>query len=181
MLLARRHVLTQDLIDAGLPALAFVPVGIQYVGIKPQCLVPALTPVAYSPQFFLTRGSFDAPLYQGDVRAFENTSSETVRHLIEAGLATSPLGNFVEVWDVQRSQEAPFQGNFIVAATIYIVVYGAVAGIIENMMDQIQNDFAAFRSFGNVPKDAVYTNLPEANVTNLHIGYQLMHSGSVHF
>ena len=160
--------------------------------------VPAQTPEAFSADFFLQRGHADASIFSGAVTAWNinnNPNAVTTDPIsgfttdplanlgIELSLATSPLANFGQghVWDVQR-----YQGTtnlaFRDAASIYIGIYGAAAGIPLPMMQSIQNDYAFYKSkfAPGTTMDTTYGSLPAINVTNVQIGYQLVEKGLIH-
>jgi hypothetical protein len=102
---------------------------------------------------------------------------------IELSMRFDPIANLGQghVWDVQRFQGTSLP-QFTPAASIYIGIYGAAAGIPEQMMQEIRNDYAFVSSkwSSGTVMNSTYTSLPNVNVDNVHIGYQLVLDGQVH-
>jgi hypothetical protein len=77
-------------------------------------------------------------------------------------------------WDFQREGGA-FHPEFIDASTVAIGLYNAAAGVPLSTILTIENNYAA--SHSNYPAGTImnstYTHLPERNVQNTIIGYQL--------
>ena len=89
-------------------------------------------------------------------------------------LPISRFGQQAE-WDAQRCNSPGSMEQFRSAASIYIGIYAAAAGIPRDMIQDIQNDYAALYSdFGNQPRDQTYHHLAKANVENVDLGYNLV-------
>ena len=169
-------------------------------GFAPE-LKPALFPDAFGPEFFVTRGSYDAveyhDMYQRAVDLFTNAppgpDGDKIRLGVEVALfTTTPLGNFKPggIWDAQRFNTVSGT-EYTPAASIYIGEYAAEVGIPRDMIQQINNDlFAAKSMLGYlIPKFALpdqpmaaapFNATPIANVHNIDTGYQLIQQGFIH-
>jgi hypothetical protein len=83
-----------------------------------------------------------------------------------------------QYWDFQRAGSPDGSINhpeFIDASTVAIGIYNAAAGVTLSTILSIENAYAAAHSSyapGTV-MDSVYTHLPERNVQNTQIGYQI--------
>ena len=70
--------------------------------------------------------------------------------------------------------------HWIDYATIAIGLYAASAGVPENWILALQDRYAErHSSFGAVPMDPVWTHLPERNVRNTRLGYELYRDGKL--
>ncbi len=155
----------------------------------------AQTPKAFSADFFYRRGQQDASLYADAVARWrslkavaDNSASDKLTPEEAAGLAASrlmfdrsliksPLRRFGQraLWDAQRYKLEKAMPEFRDAASIYIGIYAAAAGIPLDMIQEIQDDYATFNSrFSNEKMDDNYRGLPERNVRNVDIGYGLV-------
>ena len=156
----------------------------------------AQTPEAFSAAFFFQRGREDASLYADAVakwrssKAVESMSDNGQsmadaaaagfafdRFLLDISLRNTPLRRFGQqgLWDVQRHHSKAIMPEFREAASIYIGIYAAAAGIPRDMIQEIQDDYASLNSqFSNQKMDGTYRALPEVNVGNVNIGYNLV-------
>lgn len=122
----------------------------------------AHTPASFSPQSFFQQGLADRVSYANTVDTYRallqlgDISDPTADNpqtlspemaLIGLSLRESPLANFAtgHIWDVQR-EHGRFHDEYRDAATIYIGIYAAAAGIPESLMQQLQNTYAFGRS-----------------------------------
>ena len=73
-----------------------------------------------------------------------------------------------------------FIGDFTDFSTVAIGLYGAAAGIPLNVLLGIQDLYAAGHSkFGSAKMDDTFPHLPEANVWDTKLGYDLFSSGRI--
>ena len=83
-------------------------------------------------------------------------------------------------WDSQRIKGVPIP-QFVDYATVALGLYGAAAGIPIQTLFIIQDYYAWFKS--QYPEgtvyDETYTHLPERNVGNTELGYELYKSGKI--
>ena len=79
-------------------------------------------------------------------------------------------------WDLQRNPT--YDDSLRDGATIAIGLFGAAAGIPEEMLLKIEDHYAAKNSnfAAKDTRDDTYTHLPRRNVLNTHIGYELYRS-----
>ena len=132
---------------------------------------PVMIPRLADPRFFVDRG-----LEGRD--ALENPSP----FLMGLLAVIADLVNFRHnhAWDLQRriGDNVP---KLVDGATVAIGLYGAAAGIPEDVLLAIQDRCAQIRSHfpeGTV-MDERYPHLPKRNVENTHIGYELYQSGRI--
>jgi len=136
-----------------------------------------LRPEGFDPHFFVDRGRAAASIVE-QPNPF-NTEGSGPAYF---GTVFGDLSNFRQggAWDAQRAggQNHP---DFINDATINIGLYGAAAGIPQDLMLRVENEYAAEHShFPTVTKmDPEYTHLPKTNVQNTQLGYQLYESGRI--
>jgi len=77
------------------------------------------------------------------------------------------------------SDRAPVR-DFVDFSAVAIGLYGAAAGIPLDTLLSIQDRYAAGHSkFGPVRMDKTFTHLPEVNVWNTRLGYDLVASGRI--
>jgi len=92
------------------------------------------------------------------------------------------LSNFRQggAWDAQRVGRK-FHKEFVDDATVNIGLYGAAAGITQGQLLSVQDSYAALQSHFSpgTKMDAVYVHLPERNVQNTKLGYELFNSGRI--
>jgi hypothetical protein len=82
-------------------------------------------------------------------------------------------------WDAQRIG-AQVVIDYRDYATIVIGLYMSAAGVPLQIALSVENGYAYWSSkFGPEPMDLVYTNLPERNVRNTEVGYELYESGRI--
>ena len=83
-------------------------------------------------------------------------------------------------WDAQRVHGTNVP-EFVAYATVAIGLYGAAAGIDMNTMLIAEEIYALFRSHFSekAKKDETYTLLPESNVKNTELGYELFETGKI--
>lgn len=80
-------------------------------------------------------------------------------------------------WDAQRRDGRNID-EWVDYATIAIGLYAAAAGMSENAILIMQNEYARRNSnFGKVPMDETYAFLPKRNVFNTKLGFDLYRSG----
>ena len=107
------------------------------------------------------------------------------RFFVDAGQIYGMAGliNFRQggSWDLQRvGPEGKFVGDFTDFATVAIGLYGAAASIPLDVLLTIQDRYAAGHSnFGSAKMDDKFTHLPEVNVRNTRLGYDLFASGRI--
>ncbi|MFI4987221.1 MAG: hypothetical protein ACHQF3_07255 [Alphaproteobacteria bacterium] len=130
-------------------------------------------PPGEDPHFFVDQGLLHR-WYMGGI--------PTPEELHRMARLLMSLFNFQQggAWDAQRI-EGRNMHEFVAYATLAIGLYGAAAGIPMDVMLEIENLYARFSSrFGEkVEKDKVYTRLPETNVENTKLGYELFESGRI--
>ncbi len=125
--------------------------------------VQVMRPAGIDPKFFIMRGA------QGD------PADETGGYAV--GKLTRDLPKFWQghEWDVQRV--GGWHKEFVDYSTIAIGLYGAAAGIPEELMLRAEDVYAWRKSdFATEKRDAAHTHLAERNVENTHIGYELYRS-----
>lgn len=138
---------------------------------------PVLRPADMPPEMFVREGQairdkFNAALKQNSGLLLSYATAELYDKLRQFGQGA--------VWDAQRVQGQAV-GEYRDYATIAIGLFAAAAGLPIQIALQIENVYAFFRSKfdPDEQKDDVYTNLPERNVRNTGIGYELYESGRV--
>ena len=107
----------------------------------------------------------------------------------DAGLGATELAvmdgltNFGQgrAWDLQRQgPDNTVDQKFIDAATVALGLYGAAAGIYPHDLLMLQSYYALLNSdFGNKERSRKYYPLPETNVENTRLGYELHRSGRI--
>jgi len=100
---------------------------------------------------------------------------------VQGGLFTTlaQLPNFRSggPWDEQRVGGS-ITYPYISYASIVIGLFAESAGIPENVLLAISNQYASGHKFGPVAMDSTYTNLPARNVANEKLGYSLAQSNA---
>ena len=83
-------------------------------------------------------------------------------------------------WDAQRVKGTVVH-EFIDYATVAIGLYGAAAGIPIEVMLEIENVYFRLRSTHekDVQMNSKYTYLPETNVKDTELGYELYDTGKI--
>lgn len=81
-------------------------------------------------------------------------------------------------WDVQRVG-GKYHPEYVDYATVAIGLYAASTGISRDIILRIQDTYAAKYSYFDprTKMDKTYTHLPERNVANTDLGFQLYESG----
>lgn len=138
---------------------------------------PLLRPADMPPEMFVREGQairdkFNAALKQNSGLLLSYATAELYDKLRQFGQGA--------VRDAQRVQGQAV-GEYRDYATIAIGLFAAAAGLPIQIALQIENVYAFFRSKfdPDEQKDDVYTNLPERNVRNTEIGYELYESGRI--
>ncbi len=157
----------------------------------------AHTPEAFSAEFFYQRGREDAHLYDRAIETWRSLKplgeitpdhQLTFEELLEATagrfsleammkLQHLPISRFGQQapWDAQRYHSPKVIDEFRSAASICIGIYAAAAGIPRDMIQDIQNDYAALYSdFEGQKTNETYHHLADVNVKNVDIGYDLV-------
>jgi hypothetical protein len=124
-------------------------------------------PASVDPHFFVEQG---AELVLGDESGFG-----WVGALIEE-LRKFRIGG---QWDTQRL-DGRFHREFRDFATIMIGLYGASVGVPEGVTLILQDKYAKWNSqFGDEPMSSIYPHLPERNIWNTRLGYELYRTGRI--
>jgi hypothetical protein len=138
---------------------------------------PILRPADLPPEMFVREGQairdkFTAALKQDSGVLLSYATAELYDKLRQFGQGA--------IWDAQRIQGQAVD-EYRDYATIAIGLFAAAAGLPIQIALQIENVYAFFRSKFDPAeqKDEVYTNLPERNVRNTEIGYELYESGRI--
>ena len=130
-------------------------------------------PPGEDPHFFIDQGLLHR-MFMGGI--------PTEGELYQMVETLMPLIKFRQggAWDAQRVEGTVVQ-DFIDYATLAIGLYGAAAGIDMNSMLIIEEYYARIfsRYPKNVKKDETYTHLPETNVKNTELGYELFETGRI--
>jgi len=139
---------------------------------------PAMIPELVKPNYFVDKGLETDSLLNN--QEMVPTDDQNARMLGLAKLALD-LYNFRQngPWDLQRNpSNTP---DLVDGATIAIGLYAAAAGMSEDELLKMQNDYAREHSHfpANTPMDDTYPSLPKRNVENTHIGYELYRSGRI--
>lgn len=136
-----------------------------------------MRPEGFDPHFFVDRGRAAASIIE-QPSPFNPEGSGPAFF----GTLVGDLSNFRQggAWDAQRTG-GKYHPDFVSDATINIGLYGAAAGIPQDQLLSVQNEYAALQShFPTTRKmDPVYTHLPEQNVRNTQLGYSLYNSGRI--
>lgn len=124
---------------------------------------PIMIPRGVDPAFFVNRGLADRS--KGALSVLDG------------------LWNFRQggAWDLQRQNpDSTVDRKFIDAATIALGLYGSAAGIDPDELLRTQSYYARiFSNFKNAPTNPTYHPLPQTNVQNTHLGYDLHRSGRI--
>ncbi len=122
---------------------------------------PLMFPSHLPPSFFVEQGE-----------RLRHYPPEALLTLLALDLARFRQGGS---WDAQR-HGGRFVGEWVDYATVAIGLYAAAAGMPLDWILRIQDEYAKrYSNFGNVPMDAVWTHLPERNVRNTRMGYDMYH------
>lgn len=118
-------------------------------------------PSNLDPDYFISKGT-----------ARSDEPTDLTLELIGGDLARFRQGG---EWAVQRLGGSGFDQKYVDYSTVAIGIYGASAGISAELVLEIQNQYARYKS--HYPEDTVfstvYTYLPARNVFNTEIGYEI--------
>ncbi|HKO06589.1 MAG TPA: hypothetical protein VJ487_02665 [Alphaproteobacteria bacterium] len=130
-------------------------------------------PPGEDPHFFIEQGLLDR------MRTGGVPNEEELRAMARILMSLIKFGQGGP-WDSQRIKGVSVP-EFVDYATIAIGLYGAAAGIPIETLFAIQDNYAWIMS--QYPKgtvyDETYTHLPERNVGNTELGYELYKSGKI--
>jgi hypothetical protein len=141
-------------------------------------------PAGLDPHFFVNQGIADQKMVADALKANPNflTPGNAAAVSGSAAYELNQLAKFNQghEWDAQRIG-GHFHPEFVDYATVAIGLYADAAGITENQILSIENNFALLESHypPGTPMDSTYTHLPERNVANTDLGYQLVDSGRI--
>lgn len=130
-------------------------------------------PPGEDPHFFVDQGLLNR-MYMGGI--------PTPDELLRMAQLIMSLFHFRQggAWDAQRI-EGTVVHEFINYATVVIGLYGAAAGIDMNSMLEIEDFYFRFQSTHRkgAQMDKTYSHLPEINVKNTELGYELFETGRI--
>ena len=130
-------------------------------------------PSGLDPHFFVRTGLQDKAFVAAMVRSGQGGPA--------GAYIASQLAKFAAYypWDAQRLDRG-FHHEYVKYATVVIGLYAAALGLPEDHILDIQNSYASVLSDMKESRfDSFYTNLPEDNVWNTRLGYELYRSGRI--
>ena len=140
---------------------------------------PMFFPAGLDPHFFVRKGLEDKELVREILAFGGETGSFAALAYIFAELSRF---NRQFPWDAQRWGKWPHEENyplFVDYATVAIGLYAAAAGIPKYLILEAEDLVGRGSNFGDFIPDGTYTHLPERNVKNTGIGYDLFESGRI--
>ncbi|HUI17776.1 MAG TPA: hypothetical protein VL244_08940 [Alphaproteobacteria bacterium] len=130
-------------------------------------------PPGEDPHFFIDQGLLHR-MFMGGI--------PTEVELYQMVETLMPLIKFRQggAWDAQRIKGTVVH-EFINYATVALGLYGAAAGIDIDSMLEIENIYFALQSTHRkgAEMDKTYTHLPETNVKDTELGYELFETGKI--
>ena len=134
-----------------------------------------LRPASLDPKMFIRQGLADRVVYDVLGSTYEGAASQQMYLMVRL----SQFGQYGP-WDAQRIG-GKNHSSYVDYATIAIGLYAAAFGLSQKDMLNIQNEYARFFSKfpPGTPMDKEYTHLPQKNVINTKIGYQLYEGKSI--
>ncbi|MCQ8280166.1 DUF4214 domain-containing protein [Acetobacteraceae bacterium KSS8] len=132
-------------------------------------------PASLDPKMFVKQGLADSIEYKA-LGTTDGGGAAQLAYLMGKVSAFKQGG----VWDAQRVG-GTFNSMYVDYATIAIGLYASALGISQNEILNIENSYAYL--FSSYPQgtamDPIYTNLPERNVINTGIGYELVNDNRI--
>ncbi len=141
-----------------------------------------LRPAGLDPHFFVKQGTADKSRYD----ALSHTANPYGGGDASLAFLSRDLMQLYKLrqggeWDAQRVG-GKYHPEYVDYATVAIGLYAASAGISRDIILRIQDTYAAKYSHfePGTKMDKTYTHLPERNVANTDLGFQLYESGRTH-
>lgn len=137
-----------------------------------------LRPAGLDPHFFVKQGIADKSRYDALNHIANPYGSDASLAFLSRELMQLYKLRQGGEWDAQRVG-GQYHPEYVDYATVAIGLYAASTGVSRDIILRIQDAYAARHShFGpRIKMDKTYTHLPERNVANTDLGFQLYESG----